>query len=554
MQHSLNPCDEWLVDTGFFMNTYGTSTTEMQLRERAMQCIEGGHWKEAQAVLETLVTLAPRDVRIRIELANAILQCGRMREATAHLLQAIPMLPNHAPLIAQLAWRLSLNGEIMGARACLSHLERAPDPPAEVLVEQAHLRWMLGEISAAMEHMDRAVAMGIEAPNEYYLYGMLLQFTGRLAQSEQVLLECLRRWPDYGDAAVILANLRKQTAEANHLDFLRQRLEALPDRPTEARSQFIHAEFESAVYKVLDDLGRDDEAWQALASSNARMHVIHPYNAAEEVAITDALIAASRHLDARHAGSESHHEGPTPIFIVGMPRSGTTLLDHMLSAHSQVVSAGEINDFQRQLHWVADVAPNGTRSLMRILERATQIDYAEVGARYLKQTQWRAQGRRFYIDKLPINVRMVPFIRRALPSALILHLIRDPMDVCYSNFKIMFGSASPYCYDMQSLAHYYGQYARLVQEWRNTMPDVMLDVSYSALVTEPENVMRLILEYCGLDIEENCVHPELNDAPVATPSSAQIREPVHCRGLGQWFRYAPQLEPLRQALAEQSLL
>ncbi|HKT30068.1 tetratricopeptide repeat-containing sulfotransferase family protein [Dyella sp.] len=528
--------------------------TEMQLRERAMQRIEAEQWEEAQAVLEALVRLAPRDVRIRIELANVILRRGRMREATGHLLQAIPMLPNHAPLIAQLAWCLSLNGEVVGARACLSHLERAPDPPAEVLVEQAHLRWMLGEIPAALKHMDRAAAMGIEAPNEHYLYGMLLQFMGNIAKSEQLLLDCLRRWPHYGDAAVILANLRKQTMKANHLDFLRQRLAALPDRVAEARNQFVRAEFESAVYKILDDLGRDDEAWHALASSNARMHAIHPYDAAEETAVTDALIAASQHLDARPPVDRPSHEGPTPIFIVGMPRSGTTLLDHMLSAHSQVVSAGEINDFQRQLHWVADVAPNGTRSLMKILEHAAQIDYAEVGARYLKQTQWRAQGRRFYIDKLPINVRMVPFIRCALPTAPILHLVRDPMDVCYSNFKIMFGSASPYCYDMQALAHYYAQYARLAEQWRNTMPDAMFDVSYSMLVTESADTMRHILGYCGLDVEDNCVHPELNEAPVATPSSAQIREPVHRRGLGQWRRYAQQLEPLRQALMKQSVL
>lgn len=536
------------------MNVYGTSMTERQLRERAMQCIEASQWGEAQTALEALVRHAPRDVRVRIELANVILQRGHMREATEHLLQAIPLLPNNAPLISQLAWRLSLNGEILGARACLSHLERAPDPPSEVLVEQAHLRWMLGEISAAMDHMGRAAAMGIEAPNEYYLHGMLLQFTGKLAESERVLLDCLRRWPDYGDAAVILANLRKQTPEANHQDFLRQRLAALPDRSADARNQFVRAEFESAIYKVLDDLGRADEAWQALAASNARMHAINPYDEAGEAAVTDALIAASRHIDARDPGSESRSEGPMPIFIVGMPRSGTTLLDHMLSAHSQVVSAGEINDFQRQLHWVADVAPSGTQSLMKILERAAHIDYAELGARYLKQTQWRAQGRRFYLDKLPINIRMVPFIRRALPRASILHLVRDPMDVCYSNFKIMFGSASPYCYDMQALAHYYGQYARLAEHWRSTMPDAMLDVSYSSLVSEPENTMRRILEYCGLDIEENCVHPELNEAPVATPSSAQIREPVHRRGLGQWRRYAQQLEPLRQALARQSLL
>jgi tetratricopeptide (TPR) repeat protein len=536
------------------MNADGPSMTVWQLRERAMQCIDAGQWKAAQDMLRVLVQRVPHDVGARMELAKTILQLGHMREATENLRQAVPLLPNNAPLIAQLAWQLSLNGEVVAARACLDHLERAPDPPAEVLVEQAHLRWMLGEIPSAMERMGRAVALGIDAPSEYYLHGMLLQFTGRLAESERVLLDCLRRWPDYGDAAVILANVRKQTPQSNHLDFLRQRLARLPNRPADARSDFTRAEFESAVFKVLDDLGQIDDAWRMLASSNARMHAILPYDAGSEAAITDALIAAPWHPDADHAMAGSHHEGPMPIFIVGMPRSGSTLLDHMLSAHSEVTSAGEINDFQRQLHWVADVATQGLQSLMKIVDRAADLDYAEVGTRYLKQTQWRARGKRFYIDKLPINVRMVPFIRRALPQAPILHLVRDPMDVCYSNFKIMFGNASPYCYDMRALAHYYGQYARLVEHWHHVMPGAMLDVSYSALVTEPENTMRRLLEHCGLGFEQSCVRPECNESAVATPSSAQIRESIHQRGLGQWQRYAQQLEPLRMALAEQSLV
>lgn len=530
------------------------SMTEAELRHYAMQCIEAGHLAQAQEALEALLRVAPRDVSVHMELASVLLRRGRMRAATAQLLQAVPLLPNDASLIAELAWRLSISGETMGARTCLQHLERAPDPPATVLADQAHLRWMLGEISAASERMARAVALGIDAPNEYYLYGMLLQFTGKLAESEQVLLECLRRWPDYGDAAVILANLRKQTPESNHLSFLRERLAQLPDHPNNGRVQLVRAEFESALFKVLDDLGRYDEAWKVLAASNARMHVIMPYPAGDEVAITDALMDVSHRLGATQPAPVSKPDGPLPIFIVGMPRSGSTLLDHMLSAHSQVVSAGEINDFQNQLHWVADSAPQGIPGLMKVLERATELDYAEVGKRYLKQTQWRAQGRQYYIDKLPINVRMVPFIRRALPYAPILHLARDPMDVCYSNLKIMFGNASPYCYDMHALAHYYAQYARLVEHWRSTMPEAMLNISYTDLVTDPETCMRAVLAHCGLHVEQDCLHPERNQAPVATPSSAQIREPVHRRGLGQWQRYAQRLEPLRSALAKYSLL
>lgn len=530
-----------------------TTVTADRLRRQAQQSVDAEQWAAAQTALESLVQCEPHDVPARMELAKVILRQGRMRAATLQLLQAVPLLPNDANMIAQLAWRLSNNGETLGVRACLAHLGRAPNPPAEVLVEQAHLHWMLGEIPAARALMDRAVALGIDTSSEYYLNAMLYQFIGKVAEAEAVLLECLRRWPSHGDATVILANLRKQTPQANHLGLFRELLGRISVESADARDKFVRAEIESAIFKVHDDCGRHEEAWSALARSNALMHEINPYDAASEVALTDELIGMSGAIAAVATSTAPQCNGPTPIFIVGMPRSGTTLLDHMLSSHSDVISAGEILDFQRQFHWMADVAPRSTQGMLKAIERSPDMDFAELGARYLKQTQWRAQGHRFYIDKLPINIRMVPFIRRALPNAPILHLMREPMDVCYSNFKVMFGTASPYCYDQQALAHYYGHYVRLTNHWQTSMPDAMLVVSYAALVNQPEATLRRVLQHCGLAMQEDCLHPERNLAPVATPSSVQVREPVHSRAVGQWRRYAKQLEPLRLAIAEHGI-
>jgi hypothetical protein len=123
------------------------------------------------------------------------------------------------------------------------------------------------------------------------------------------------------------------------------------------------------------------------------------------------------------------------------------------------------------------------------------------------------------------------------------------MDVCFSNFKAMLGPASAYSYDMHTLAHYHGQYVRLTNHWHTNMPGAMLDVSYGSLVSKPAAILHRVLEYCGLDDEEGCLHPERNTAPVATPSSAQVREPIHRRALGEWQHYARQLEPLRLALS-----
>lgn len=502
----------------------------------------------AQITLEALVERVPDDPSVRMQLANVLVKRGHLRASTHQLLKIALACSIDAQLIAQTVRRLYYHGEILAARDCLDRFELMPKSSAPMLAEQAQLRWMLGEIPAALTLMERAIAEGVETPDACYLYAMLCQFTGNIDQADGALAASLRHWPNFSDAAVALANVRKQTPENNHLDLLRGQLRRIPENSNAAEAGVARAVFESALFKELDDLGRHDEAWQALVRSNALMHALNPYDAIGETAVTDVIIHASESIAAAHGSPTTTFEGPTPIFIVGMPRSGTTLLDRMLSSHSQVVSAGEINDFRRQLRWVTDVPPGGIQGMLKAQQRSPNIDFAELGSRYLQQTQWRAQGQHFYIDKLPINFRMVHLIHRALPHALILHMVREPMDVCFSNFKAMLGPASAYSYDMRTLAHYYGQYVRLTNHWRVNMPGAMLDVSYASLVSEPAATLHRVLEHCGLEDEDGCLHPERNTAPVATPSSAQVREPIHTRALGEWRHYAEQLEPLQLAL------
>jgi hypothetical protein len=269
------------------------------------------------------------------------------------------------------------------------------------------------------------------------------------------------------------------------------------------------------------------------------------YDAAWEGRIIDGLQALSTpdFLSPSHAPQP----GPQPIFIIGMPRSGTTVLDRILGNHSQVVSAGELGDFARALRWGVD-----HKSLHpvdeTVLERAAQADFEQIGARYLAQTQWRAGGRSHFVDKLPINWMQAGFIRRALPGARILHMTRDPIETCFSNFRAFFGVGYAYSYNFDALAAHFRHYRRLSEHWHRAIPGRILDVPYARLVGDAENVTREVLEFCGLPYEAGCAELDRNTAPVATLSSQQVREPIHQRAIGEWQRYERQLEPLRAAI------
>jgi hypothetical protein len=240
------------------------------------------------------------------------------------------------------------------------------------------------------------------------------------------------------------------------------------------------------------------------------------------------------------------HDGPQPIFIIGMPRSGTTLLERVLSNHSQVTSAGELSEFGLQLRWVAD---HRITLDERIVQRLPDLDYAQIGRRYLEQTQWRAQDARFFIDKMPRNWMVAGLIRRALPQARILNLVRDPMDVCFSNFRtLVMGDLLPWGYDLHALAEHYLQYRRVLDHWHAAMPGQIFDVSYSELTRDPEAMTRKVLAYCGLEWEAGCVDVTRNKAAVATLSLSQVREPIHTRFFEEWRNYEQQLQPLRQAI------
>lgn len=501
-----------------------------------------GQKDAAKIALESLLQKNPDDGEAHLLLASLLFAQDRYRDCARHALLGAAQTHGDIPALTRTVNALLQVGEVVAARACLDDPAIAGCTVGAALAQLAGIRQMLGEHEAAMSLLDRAQGLGHDSADFRFTRGVQLMFNGRMDEAERELNACLAMGTQYGRAAITRARLRKQTAASNHVSDLRRRI-AAAESGSENQAAFAYA-----LYKELDDLGDYANAWAALTQGAAIMARRYPYDAAAESVRIDRLLGLIDAAFVSRPGTTAD-AGPIPIFIIGMPRSGTTLLDRLLGAHPQVESAGELGDFARALRWAADHFSSQPIDDV-ILDRAEQLDYAALGQRYLAQTRWRANGKRCFVDKLPINWVQAGFIARALPQARILHMRRPAMDVCYSNYRAYFGAGYAYSYAFDPLAAHYRDYRRTLAHWHRVMPGRILDVDYTQLVADTETVTRRVLDFCGLPFEAGCVEVQRNPTPVATLSAAQVREPLHDRAMHEWRRYAVQCTPLRERLGE----
>lgn len=441
--------------------------------------------------------------------------------------------------VLDLAETLLLVGETALAHELLERMAWPPAGPADRLLRHADLQHRLGRHDRALAVLDRLLDGQPGQGKWHYFRARQLEFLGRTGEAEAAYLACLAQTPDYGHAAYGLVRLRRQTRDDHHLDRIETGLRCTQPG-TGAR-----ADFEFARYHVCEDLGRDEEAWQALATANATMHGLMAAEAAQQQAglqrLCEALMAQPVPPPAAAAA-----DGPCPIFIIGLPRSGTTVLERMLANHSRVAGAGELTDLARQLLRVANARDIYDASFLAGLPA---LDLAEVGRGYREQTAWRAGDKAYFVDKQPFHWALAGWIHAALPEAKILHLVRDPMDTCFSIWRARFASTHAWSYDFATLAERFHRYRRMMRHWYEACPGVILDVAYADLVTEPAAALRKVLDFCGLAWETGCEDLSRNATAVSTLSAVQVREPVHTRGIGHWRRHAEPLEPLRQRLS-----
>ncbi|WP_336807424.1 tetratricopeptide repeat-containing sulfotransferase family protein [Fulvimonas yonginensis] len=476
----------------------------------------------------------------------ACLEMQQLVPAIGWLRQAVELHPGRADFAAQLAKALSI-ARMPGDAVAAADRALALAPADPITLDT------LGVVYTQANAHERAIAVFRRAAAcmpgaAHYRFNLAtsLVFAGDTQGAEQELEACLALDPAFWKAHLTLAQLRHQTRERNHLERLRSLLTEASADP--AGAMYLHL----ALAKEYEDLGDYPAAFDHLVRGKAAGRASRPYAARRDEALFEALMRAFSQPSQEASGFPCEE----PIFVIGMPRSGTTLVERILSSHPDVHSAGELQNFGAVLKRLS-ASPTPYLLDPDTIARARRIAPRHLGEAYVASTRPATGAKPRFVDKLPHNFLYAGFIARALPKARIICLRRDPLDTCLSNFRQLFAQTSPYydySFDLLDTGRYYVLFDRLMAHWRRVLPDRILEVRYESLVDDQEAGTRALLQHCGLPWDEACLRFEHNPAPVATASAVQVRSPIYRTAIRRWERYRAQLAPVRELLRHAGLV
>ncbi len=398
----------------------------------------------------------------------------------------------------------------------------------------------------ALEFFQQAVTA--EPNNAHYLYNLasVQRMVGELDAAEATCNRTIQLNPHDYKAYYTRSDLRTYSENDNHIE---QMSSLLSSGITGWRGKML---IHYSLAKELEDVKRYAESFRHLESANQLQRKHMDYDLESDIDTLDKLI--STHNPESLMDKSGGHDTDEPIFILGLPRTGTTLVERILASHSKVYSAGELNNFAVELvKAVQNCSGERMFSKLELVEKSLTVDKKALGQAYLDSTRPRTGHTPYFIDKMPQNFLYCGLIHAALPRVRIIHLNRNPMDTCYAIYKTMFTHAYPYSYDLEDLGKYYIAYHQLMQHWRAVIGDNMLEVNYENLVHDQKQQSRRIVEFCGLEWEEACLQFYENKSAATTASATQVRQPVYQSSVGKWKNNEGQLQSLIRLFKENNI-
>lgn len=464
--------------------------------------------------------------------ALQLLQAGRTLEALPYARRAVEQVQTCSSRHGLLATVLLRLGERAEAAAVIGQALAAPSDDAEAYDALAFVALQLGEHEQSNSLYRRATELAPSQARFWYNLASSERSLGRLEGAEAACDRAIHHDPLHFQSHLLRSELRPQTVDRNHVEVL-ERLITDPRADDRARMFLGYA-----LAKELDDLGEYARAfeWFSTAAAARRRHLA--YDVASDERKIARIIEVYRSRDDNPgalAATPTRH-----LFIVGLPRSGTTLVERMLTSLPGVRSNGETENFSAAL---LDATPPGSAD---IFARSALADPTAVARRYDALAGHDDALR--LIEKLPINYLYVGAIHRALPQARVVQLTRSPLDSCFAMYRTLFGAAYPFSYDLAELARYYVAYRRLADHWQRLFGPWIHEVRYEELVTDPNTTGSALAESCGLAWHDSASQIERNAGVSLTASAAQVRRPIYSSSVGRWRHYRAQLQPLIGAL------
>jgi tetratricopeptide (TPR) repeat protein len=370
---------------------------------------------------------------------------------------------------------------------------------------------------------------------------------GKLEQAEKIINQLIEVAPYDYTAYPYRSRLRKQTKEKNNIADLTNQVESVE------KGSLLEENLNYALAKEYEDLEEWNSSFKCLKKASDLHRSRTNYNIEHDISLINDLI---KYYDKDNCVAKGGYQNNTPIFVISLPRTGSTLAERILASHGSVSTAGELYTFSIWLNEALLKASQGKPiSRQEKIKTSLKIDFHQLGEDYVNNTKLMIEtSSKHIIDKEMTNFLYCGLINRALPKAKIIHITRNPMDTCYAIYKTLFGEGAPYSYDLDELAEYYIGYRRLMDHWHSVIPGKILDISYENLINDTEGQARKIIDFCGLKWEKQCLDFHKLKTASTTASAAQVRSPIYKSSLELWRNYEEELSPLRLKLKNAGLI
>jgi Flp pilus assembly protein TadD len=504
-----------------------------------------GRMKEAEALCREVLQAEPGNVDALRLLASCAAVAGRLHQAERRLLQALELAPDYVEA------RLDLGGVYKEQHRLEDAITQFR---AAIRLEPANhmAHFQLGAVLAPAAQTDAAIAayrrvvqLRPQHAGAWLGLGHTLKTAGHQIEAVAAYRECIRLKPGKGETYWSLANLKTYQLSDEDIAAMQAQL-ARPElsQPEHAQS---NVNFRFALAKAFEDRADYETAWTHYREGNQAQRMQEHYDPVRNEVLHDQLVEVFSHSLLREKGGDGH-PSEAPIFIIGLPRSGSTLLEQILASHSQVEGTAELP----YIGMVSNSLSRNRADGVNYPQAVRELDgehFRQLGQDYLDLARiHRVEDRPRFIDKRPNNFPAVGFIHLAFPNATIIDARRYPLDSTLSCYRQLFARGQSFTYDLTDIGEYYLEYERMLDHWHSVLPGRVLTVQYEELVTDFESQVRRILAHCRLPFEEACLRFWETDRPVRTASSEQVRQPVYTGSVNRWRRYAHHLGELQEVL------